>query len=204
MHVQSKQTSPPALPSLKSELRSTLADLNRGLSIDADSIEPNSLEEAAEDLIEQIEDMNPTRNPARSVLLHGDWTLLYTSSRLTRYFGGVTGLQRLVAGGSVGRIGQHLDVEDGTAVVREEILFSRPFGGGRTGGEAVATGKIRFAGERRMVWEPEFVKFWWFRRFAEGWKTLRALQVGDITFLDAEMRIMRGQTGSVMVFVREE
>lgn len=176
--------------------------MNRGFSIDADSPTTGAQEGEVEDLIEQIEDLNTSEVPTKDARMSGLWELAYTSSSITRYFGGATGLQRLLPQGEVGRVEQHIDPENGTSEIREELLFEIPVLGKQMKNVAIAKGKIRATGEARQMWDPEEVTFYFFKQFADGWKTLRAFQITDTTFLDETMRITRGQTGSVNVFVK--
>lgn len=176
--------------------------MNRGLAIDADSLTTGAQEAEVEDLIEQIEDLNATEVPTKDPRMSGLWELAYTSSSITRYFGGATGLQRLLPQGEVGRVEQHIDLENGMCEIREELSFEMPVIGKQMKNVAVAKGKIKATSEARQMWDPEEVTFYFFKQFADGWKTLRAFQIADTTFLDDTMRITRGQTGSVNVFVK--
>lgn len=153
-----------------------------------------------EDAIEGLEDLNEIELPTKHEFMAGDWELIYTSSSITRYFGSVTGFHRLLPEGNVGKIVQTIDTEDGTSVFRERISFELPIFGNEMESDAVCYGKLRAASETRQTWEPEYVQFYFFKRFADGWKTLRAFQVADTTYLDEDIRITRGQTGNVNVF----
>lgn len=203
---QKKESSPaPPSPSstledLKTGLKKALDGLNRGLNIDVDSPTMGQQEAQVEDLIERIEDLNDTEVPTKDPRMFGTWELLYTSSSITRFFGGATGLQRLLPEGQVGRVEQYIDPENGTSEVREELSFEIPVIGTPMKNVAVASGKIRATAEDRQAWDPEYVQFYFFKQFADGWKTLRAFQIMDTTFLDDTLRITRGQTGSVAVF----
>lgn len=132
----------------------------------------------------------------------GEWDLAYTSSSITRFFGGVTGLQRLLPEGEVGRIVQYISAEDGISEFHETIYYELPIIGKPAEVTTVSMGKIRRSSKTRQLWEPEHVKFFGFKKFAEGWKTLRAFQVADTTYLDDDVRVTRGQTGSVAVYFR--
>lgn len=195
---------PPALSDLKHRLLQALSGLERGLSIDADSPTMDDDEALVEDLIERIEDLNEADVPTKDPRMSGTWELLYTSSSITRYFGGATGLQRLLPAGEVGWIRQHVDPENGTSEMSELLRFEVPVVGTPMENVAVAKGKIRATSKVRQVWDPEDVKFYFFKQFADGWKTLRAFQIADTTFLDETLRITRGQTGSVNVFAKSD
>lgn len=147
--------------------------------------------------------MNQCQIPTRDARIDGSWELLYTSSSLTRYFGGLTGLQRYFPDGSIGPIRQIIDLEDGTSSLEEVIEFEFPFANKRSSVTAIVSGELKAMSEYRQVWDAEDVRVSFFKWFADGWKTVRAFKVADTTYLDAEMRITRGQTGSVCVYLKE-
>lgn len=189
---------------LKERLLSGLDNLDRGLSIDPDADTMTPEEAEVEDLIEELEDNYPPQMPTKDPRNSGSWRLKYTSSSITRYFGGVTGLQRLLPNASVGEIIQDIDDEDGKCVFSEKISFEVPITGNEVCLDIRVEGRVRAASEERQLWEPESVKCGVFSWFADSWKTLRAFQVADITYLDDELRITRGQTGSVSVFQKAQ
>ena len=146
--------------------------------------------------------LRPVPIPTRDPCVFGQWRLIYTSSSITRYFGGLNGLQRLLPDGAVGRIAQNLDEELGSATITERLFFDVPFRADRASVDAVVTGKFRATSQTRFVWSPEKVRVAWFSWFAETWKTVRAFQVSDVTYLDEDLRITRGQNGSAFVYER--
>lgn len=160
-------------------------------------------EATVEDLVEELERLNDVNVPTKDPRMYGLWQLVYTSSSIIRYYGGATGLQRYLPDGKVGKIEQYIDSEDGTCEIREAISFGVPLLGKQLDGVAVAKGKLRATGQTRQVWEPEKVYFYFLKQFADSWKTLRAFQVADTTYLDDDLRITRGQTGSTNVFRKE-
>lgn len=188
---------------LKQRLHTALRGLNRGLSIDPDAETMNDDEEAVEDLVDDLEHLNNIRVPTRDARMFGLWELVYTSSSITRYYGGATGLQKYLPEGRVGKIEQYIDAEDGTCEFREVISFEVPLLGKQLEGVATAKGMLRATSETRQIWEPRRVEFYFLKQFADSWKTLRAFQVADTTYLDEGLRITRGQTGSVNVFRKE-
>ena len=190
------------LPALRKQLEVALRGINRGLAIDADLPVLTSAEAQVEDILDILENNNPTPVPTKNPLMPGKWALIYTSSSITRYFGGVTGVQRLLPEGIVGEIYQIIDPEDGTSRFEEMVQWEIPMLGKAVDSVVVADGKIRATSEVRQMWEPMSVKSGFWSWFADNWKTLRAFQVADTTYLDDELRITRGQTGSVNVFRR--
>lgn len=181
-----------------------LDGLDRGLSIDPDAATMGKQEALVEDLIEKLEDINTVDIPTKDPRLLGAWQLMYTSSSITRFFGGVTGVQRLLPEGEIGRIVQFIDLENGTSRFTEQVSYELPIVGKTVTSEAVVEGKIRPSSAVRLLWDAERVKMSWFSWFADGWKTMRAFRISDITYLDDNLRITRGQTGSVNVFARLE
>lgn len=146
--------------------------------------------------------MNQCELPTKDKRLSGTWELLYTSSTLTRYFGGVTGLQRFFPDGCVQGIRQVMDIEDGTASLEEDIDFDVPFVDKRANVTAIVSGSLQPLSEFRQIWDAENVRVSFFSWFADGWKTVRAFKILDTTYLDHDIRITRGQTGSVCVFAK--
>lgn len=192
-----------------SQLRIALVDacleptLNRGLSIDPDSPAETELESVVEDLAEQLEDANFCAAPTAASEMNGSWDLLYTSSTLTRFHGGVSGLHKFVEG-RVGRITQEIDMESGVSTFYETISYEIPFVKKATEVKVVAAGKIRAVTATRQMWVPESIKAAWFQIWAESWKSVRAFAVAETTYLDEELRITRGQTGTLTVFGRTQ
>ncbi|CAN8077065.1 unnamed protein product [Agarophyton chilense] len=202
--VQQKDAPSPKsrLPHLKKQLFSQLDGFNRGLDVDPDSDTMTSEEADVEETIEALEDDFPAQLPTKDSRMHGRWRLAYTSSAITRYFGGVSGLQRLLPNATVGTIIQLIDPEDGTSTFKENITFELPVIGNKVTLNIQVQGRLRATNEERQIWEPENVKCGVLSWFADNWKTFRAFQVTDVTYLDDELRITRGQTGGVAVFER--
>ena len=132
--------------------------------------------------------------------MDGKWKLAYTSSSITRFFGGLSGLQRLLPEGGVGEITQTISLEDGIATFDEILEYELPILGNKMQHTIQVDGNLRALDEERQIWEPEKIRFFRLNWWADSWKTLRAFQVADVTYLDKKWRIARGQTGSVSVF----
>ncbi len=111
-------------------------------------------------------------------------------------------MHKFLPGGSVGRIAMTADPDDGTWEFRETLFFEVL--GKEFDTEASVSGRVRALSEVRESWAPEKIKFYFLSFFADTWKTLRAFQVADVTYLDDFVKICRGQTGSTCVFVRPE
>lgn len=146
--------------------------------------------------------MNECNIPSRDDRMNGKWQLMYTNSTIARYSGGVTGLHRYFPDGNVKKIVQEIDIEDGSLTMSETIDFDVPFVDKRTSVTATVSGELRANSEIRQTWNAEKVRIFFFSWFADGWKTVRAFKVTDTTYLDDDVRITRGQTGSVCVFTK--
>jgi hypothetical protein len=180
-----------------------LAGLNRGLSLDPDAETETPAEAMVEDLAERLEDANTCEDPTRSLLMSGSWELIYTSSTIARFHGGLSGMQKYVEG-KVGRIWQVIDLEDGSCVFNEQISYKLPIVQKPSTVTVVVGGRIRAVSETRQMWDPETIKASWFQLWAESWKSVRAFTIAETTYLDKELRITRGQTGSMNIFARTQ
>jgi PAP_fibrillin len=188
---------------LRHALVDALVGLNRGLTLDPDSETETPAEALVEDLAERLEDANICAEPTRSPLMTGSWELAYTSSTIARFHGGLSGLQKYVEG-DVGRIIQVIDLEDGTCVFSEQISYVMPIVKKPASVTVLVSGKIRAVSETRQMWTPETIKASWFQLWAESWKSVRAFTIAETTYLDKQIRITRGQTGSLSIFARTQ
>lgn len=196
---------PPSLSDLRLALVDACLDksLNRGLNLDSDADSETDAEERVEDLAEKMEDRNPCAVPTASSDMDGKWELIYTSSSLTRFHGGLSGIQKYVDG-TVGRITQEIDTESGLCTFYEQISYLMPVVKKPADVTVVVTGKIRAVNETRQMWTPENITASWFKLWAESWKSVRAFTVAETTYLDSELRITRGQTGSLTIYGRTQ
>jgi PAP_fibrillin len=192
------------VPALRVALVDAMDGLNRGFALDPESETETPAEALVEDLAEQLEDANQCACPTRSPDMGGSWELLYTSSTIVRFAGGLTGLQKYLPEGSVGRIIQVVEPEDGTCVFTEQLTYTLPVVNKQVAMDVVVAGRIRATSETRQVWSPESVKATWFRSWAESWKTLGPFTIAETTYLDKYLRITRGQTGSMNIFARTQ
>lgn len=197
------QSSKKDLSSLRLALVDACTGLNRGLDFDPDAQVETEEEASVEDLAESLEDLNACTAPTQSENLNGSWDLLYTSSTLARYTGGLSGLHKYVDG-KVGRITQYIDADDGTCTFSEQISYSLPVVNRASSVTVVIFGRIRDIDETRQIWYPETIKAAWLRLWAENWKSLRAFTSSHTTYLDKYIRITRGQTGSLSIFGRTQ
>lgn len=156
-----------------------------------------------EALIEQLEDINQCSVPTRDKRLEGTWKLEYTSSTITRYTKGVTGLQRYLPNGSLAEIRQVIDLEDDILQMQEDIQFDIPILKKPIKFTSTVSGSLRTTSEIRHVWNPQTIRFFFISWFADSWKSTRAFSVADNTYLDDTHRVTRGQTGSVCLYTKQ-
>ncbi|MEA5537168.1 PAP/fibrillin family protein [Crocosphaera sp. XPORK-15E] len=192
----------------KAKLLETIAGKNRGLlATEMDKVRVLSA-------IEQLEDHNPNPQPLKTPeLLEGNWRLLYTSSR------GILGLDRIPLL-QLGQIYQYIRVEDAKLYNIAEIV-GVPF----LEGIVSVAARFEWISERRVQ-----VKF---ERYILGLQKLlgytspnqliKEIEAGkkfspldfsiesreqqgwlEITYLDEDLRIGRGNEGSVFVLAKEK
>ncbi len=190
----------------KSALLNAIAGTNRGLV--ATPVQKQAILAA----IAQLEDRNPTPQPLASPLLEGDWRLLYTTST------GILGIDRLPlfrlgpvyqcirsAQASLYNIAEIVGLPYLEGIVsiaarftpsserRVQVRFERSIvGGQRWLGYQSASQFIRDieAGKKFAAIDVQIDP----RREQRGWL--------DITYLDADLRIGRGNEGSVFVLTK--
>lgn len=190
----------------KTKLLEAVASTNRGLlATEANRVEILSA-------VEQLEDHNPHPHPLQSpALLDGNWRLLYTTSR------GILGLDRFPLL-QLGQIYQYLDLInnrlynlaeiEGLPFLETLIVVGASF-------EAVSDRRVEVKFERSIIglqrWlnyqnPTQFVQslqlgkkffpidFSLDRRESMGWL--------EITYLDADLRIGRGNEGNVFILAK--
>ncbi|MEZ2301164.1 MAG: PAP/fibrillin family protein [Microcoleus sp.] len=191
----------------KSGLLEIIAGKNRGLLATA------SDKQAILSAIASLEDFNPTPRPVEATeLLNGDWRLLYTTSRALLNLDGFPLLK-------LGQIYQCIRIKE-SKIYNIAELYGLPYL------EAIASVAAKFeaTSERRVQ-----VKFdrsilglrsligyespMQFINEIESGKKFAAIDFGmdareqqgwlDITYLDSDLRIGRGNEGSVFVLTKE-
>ncbi|HBK96610.1 MAG TPA: fibrillin [Microcoleaceae bacterium UBA10368] len=191
----------------KSGLLEIIAGKNRGLLATA------SDKQAILSAIAQLEDFNPTPRPVEAAeLLNGDWRLLYTTSRALLNLDGFPLLK-------LGQIYQCVRVEESkiyniaelyglpylegivsvaakfepTSERRVQVKFERSILGLRSliGYES----PVKFINEIESGKKFVAVDFGLDAREQQGWL--------DVTYLDSDLRIGRGNEGSVFVLTKE-
>jgi hypothetical protein len=192
----------------KARLLEAVAGKNRGLlATETDRVKVLSA-------IEQVEDHNPTANPlAAKELLEGNWRLLYTTSR------GILGLDRLPLL-QLGQIYQCLRTADARLYNIAEII-GVPFLEGIVSVaarfEAVSERRVNVQFDRYIVGLQRFLDYRSPSQFIEALESGKKFLPLDfssenrerqgwleITYLDEDLRIGRGNEGSVFVLAKEK
>ncbi|MDY7012156.1 MAG: PAP/fibrillin family protein [Cyanobacteriota bacterium] len=190
----------------KTELLGAIAGKNRGLlANELDKVEILSA-------IAQLEDLNPTPNPVeRGDLLDGDWRLLYTTSRELLGLDRVPGLQ-------LGRVYQCIRT-DAAQIYNIAELVGVPGLEGLVSVcarlEVVSDRRVNVKFERAILGLQRLVGYQSPGEMVaqiEAGKKFAAFDFGignrdrqgwlDITYLDEDLRIGRGNQGSAFVLMK--
>jgi PAP_fibrillin len=191
----------------KSELLEIIAGKNRGLLANA------SDKQAILSAIAQLEDYNPTPRPLEAAeLLNGDWRLLYTSSRALL---GLDNFPLL----KLGQIYQCIRVAE-AKIYNIAELYGLPYLEGIVSVaarfEATSEKRVQVKFERSIVGLNRLIKYESPSQFIEeieSGKKFAAVDFGidsreqqgwlDVTYLDSDLRLGRGNEGSVFVLTKE-
>ena len=193
--------------SKKAELLEAIAGKNRGLlANEIDNVRVLSA-------IQQLEDTNPTPKPLEAGdLLQGDWRLLYTTSK------GLLGLDRFPLL-KLGQIYQCIRVPQAKVYNIAEII-SLPMLEGLVSVaatfEPVSEKRVNVVFERSIIGLQRFFGYDTPKKFIQqvesgkkflplDFKIDRGEQKGwlEITYLDEDMRVGRGNEGNVFVLTKE-
>lgn len=191
----------------KTELLKTIAGKNRGLL--ADELDKVAILSA----IARLEDRNPTPNPIeRSDLLDGNWRLLYTTSRE------LLGFDRL-PGFKLGQVYQCIRTDSGKIYNLAEIV-GLPW----LEGLVAVAANLEVISERRVnvKFQRAIAGLQRFLGYQSPGETIAQIEAGkkfspidfnisdrdrqgwlEITYLDDELRIGRGNQGSVFVLTKD-
>jgi len=177
-----------ATGALKGQILSLAASLNRGAGPENKGI---SVERQAqmEALVSQLEPLSPITDPLASAEINGRWSLVYTTSA------SILGINNWFR--PMGPIHQTLDVP--TLTARNDEISAGPWG-------------LRFPRFVKAELEPDprikskvTVRF---RQFGLGPLRIKAPKraVGelDTTYLDAGLRVSRGDKGNLFVLVKDD
>ncbi|MEM9275168.1 MAG: PAP/fibrillin family protein [Cyanobacteria bacterium P01_F01_bin.143] len=193
----------------KAALLEAIAGKNRGLlASEVDNAQVLSA-------IQQLEDTNPTPKPLEAKeLLEGDWRLLYTTSK------SILGLDRFPLF-KLGQIYQSIRIAEAKIYNIAEIM-GMPFTEGifSIAGrfEPTSAKRVNVVFERSIIGLQRFMGYKSPRKFIEQLETGKKflpLDFGienrdrdrqswlDITYLDEDMRLGRGNEGNVFVLTKE-
>eukprot|EP00587_Corethron_hystrix_P001992 CAMPEP_0113308372 /NCGR_PEP_ID=MMETSP0010_2-20120614/6832_1 /TAXON_ID=216773 ORGANISM="Corethron hystrix, Strain 308" /NCGR_SAMPLE_ID=MMETSP0010_2 /ASSEMBLY_ACC=CAM_ASM_000155 /LENGTH=613 /DNA_ID=CAMNT_0000163391 /DNA_START=216 /DNA_END=2057 /DNA_ORIENTATION=+ /assembly_acc=CAM_ASM_000155 len=143
-----------------------------------------------------------------NAFLVGVWDLVYTSSGMMRFNQGLTGLGGSVPNGKFAGLKQKLsstkymaDVEyiESISAVPDTSSFEATVTGDWTLKKSVSllTGNPSLI----MAIEPDLVKYGPTSTRADHWKSVRSMNLLDITYLDDDTRVMRGNTSTDTIFI---
>ncbi|MBL1173879.1 PAP/fibrillin family protein [Pantanalinema sp. GBBB05] len=191
----------------KAELLEAIAGKNRGLLV------TETDKQAILAAIAQLEDRNPTPRPVEAgELLNGDWRLLYTTSR------GILGIDQFPLL-KLGQVYQCIRVAEARVYNIAEV-YGLPFLEGLVSVAAryipVSDRRVDVIFERSVLGLQRLVDYQSpanFIRQLESGQRLPAIDFNisnrdqqgwlDITYLDKDLRIGRGNEGSVFVLTKE-
>jgi PAP_fibrillin len=198
---------------LKQELLDAIEDITvpdkLPFGLDADDRDKKIILSIVEEL--EIDTNNMLRQLQRSIEpddLTGDWELVYTSSSAMKFNKGLTGLGGSFPNGKLGRLTQKLraskfmmDVEyvEHIQVTPATASFDVIVNGSWDLRSSVSL----FTGDPSIVMtvEPDRVSYGPTSTRADHWKSLGPMNMLDITYLDDNLRIMRGNTSVETIFV---
>ncbi|NJK66815.1 MAG: fibrillin [Microcoleus sp. SU_5_3] len=191
----------------KSGLLETIAGKNRGL------LASESDKRAILSAIAQLEDYNPTPRPVEATeLLNGDWRLLYTTSR------GLLGFDKVPLI-KLGEIYQCIRAKEGKVYNIAE-LYGLPYLESIVSVaaqfEVVSEKRVQVKFERGIVGFKKLIGYESPADFIEQIETGKKFPAADfgidsreqqgwldITYLDSDLRIGRGNEGSVFVLTKQ-
>ncbi|MEG3437591.1 PAP/fibrillin family protein [Pannus brasiliensis CCIBt3594] len=194
--------------SVKAKLLETIAGRNRGLLVtEADRVRILGA-------IEQLEDTNPNPKPIEvKHLLSGNWRLLFTTSR------GILGIDRFPLF-QLGQIYQYIDADSaklyniaeivGVPLLEGTIAVAATF-------EPMSDRRVAVKFERSILGFQRFLNYRSPREFIESIESGQKFPPFDfsienreqrgwleITYLDEDLRVGRGNEGSVFVLAKEK
>ena len=207
-------TNDAAVAALKTELLAVVAELDEEDSLpcglDASEDEIKEVLSIVEDL--EKEPSNFVRQQLDDVaadqVLGGNWDLVFSSSSAMKFNQGLSGLGGSFPNGRFASLRQKLiatkylrDVEYTERI--EVTPSSASFDVIVTGSWEVRKSVSLFTGEPSMVVavEPDRVTYGPTSTRADHWKSLGPMNLLDITYLDKDLRIMRGNTSVDTVFI---
>jgi hypothetical protein len=211
---QTEEPSGPAENALKQELLDILKDVSRDSERLACGLECTERERRQIlTIITELESVptNVIRQKRGAVSeedLAGAWDLLYSSSAAMKFNKGLSGLGGSFPNGKFGGLKQTLQTSKFTTDVEyieriDVTPSSASFDVKVTGDWDLRTSVSIFTGEPSLVMtvEPGRVTYGPTSTRADHWKSLGPLNMLDVSYLDDDLRIMRGNTSIETVFV---
>jgi hypothetical protein len=198
--------------SLKVELIDTLNDLNDPdllpCGLDSDEREQKEIISIINDLEKQPTNIVRTRDEIDQQDLIGTWELLYSSSSAFKFNKGLSGIGGSFPNGKFGGLKQTFKfnkfASDVEYVERINVTpDTASFDVTVTGDWQLRRSISLFTGEPSIVLtiEPDMVKYGPTSTRGDHWKSLGPMNMLDISYLDNDLRIMRGNTSVDTVFI---
>ena len=139
--------------------------------------------------------------------LTGDWKLIFTTSSTMQFNKGLSGLGGSFPNGKFGGVVQKLKATKYTSDIEYKERIDVPAGASfdvTVNGDWKLKGTVNiFTGEPTTVMavEPDKVEYGPTSTKADHWKSLGPLNLLDITYLDEDLRVMRGNTSVNTIFI---
>lgn len=139
--------------------------------------------------------------------LTGDWDLIFTTSSTMKFNQGLSGIGGSFPNGRFGGVTQKLQASKYTSDIEYKERIEMPAGASF---DVTVTGNWKlkgtvnlFTGEPTTVMsvEPDKVEYGPTSTRADHWKSLGPLNLLDITYLDDDLRVMRGNTSTNTIFI---
>jgi len=161
----------------------------------------NALEQQSTNMVKQKDNMVPSD-------LAGNWELLYTSSSAMVFNNGLSGIGGSFPNGRFAGVKQELKatkfITDMEYTERIEVTpSSASFDVSVTGSWELQTSLSLFTGQPTvcLVVEPDKVAYGPTSTRADHWKSLGPMNRLDLSYLDNDLRVMRGCTSSTTLFI---
>jgi hypothetical protein len=141
--------------------------------------------------------------------LAGDWELLYTSSAMMKFNKGLSGLGSSFPSGKFNGLTQKLkaskylsDVEY-VERIQTTTTDATSFDVTITGDWKLKRSVSLLTGDPtiQLTVEPDRVNYGPTSTRADHWKSVRSMNLLDVTYLDDDLRIMRGNTSTDTIFI---
>lgn len=198
---------------VKEELLDSIAQLSRDpdllpCGLDSTEREQERILDIVADLEEQRSNLVIAKGgDIQPEDLTGDWDLIFTTSSTMKFNQGLTGLGGSFPNGKFAGVVQKLQATKWTSDIEYKERIEVPAGASF---DVTVTGDWRlkgtvnlFTGEPTTVMqiEPDKVEYGPTSTKGDHWKALGPLNLLDITYLDDDLRVMRGNTSVNTIFI---